>query len=172
VSGAPGGVHQVVDVGIGAEAEFPAERVVCHADQLVGFKVDAFCPPCKFRWLDEFRVIVRALREQLEEVLCAENGQQVRLWVAIEGGEEDMPAWFDQRCAGGDDACGVRDVLEHFHASDDIERSCGLGRKVFDGYQAVINLLSAFQKVQPGDGQRFFGKVDSGDVRSCTGHSF
>ena len=48
--------------------------------------------------LDELGVVMRAARQQLEDVFGADDCKQVRLGVAIERGEENMSSGFDELC--------------------------------------------------------------------------
>lgn len=46
--------------------------------------------------LDKFAVIMGPFSEHTQNVSCANNGKQIRLWIAVNGREEHMAARFDQ----------------------------------------------------------------------------
>ena len=103
-SGCLNGVQEIVDVGIVPEAVALAERVVCHSNQLVGFQQGAFRPTRKVGRFDEFRIIMRAFGQHFEHIVGTNHGKQVSLGIAVDRGEKDMTARFDQYGTGGNDA--------------------------------------------------------------------
>ena len=44
--------------------------------------------------------------------------------------------------------------------------------QVFGGDETVIDALSTFEQVQPGDAEGFFGEVDASDLCPPGGHGF
>ena len=74
--------------------------------------------PGQFRWANEAFVVVGALGQDVEQVLGAQNGQQISLGVAVDGGQEQRAAGCRQIRAGLDGAGIVGDVLQHFQAGD------------------------------------------------------
>lgn len=121
--------------------------------------------------LDELGEVVRALGQHLQYVFSADNRQQVSLRIAVDGREEDLAAGFDQAGAGFDDTRRIGDVLEHFQASHGIEGGGHLIGHLLGGNLAVIDLLAAFQQVQPGDAERLLREIDSRDFGPADRHT-
>src|SRR2546430_1187895 len=96
--------QEVVDVAIGSEAILPGDRAVGHADQLVWPQAAVPAPACELRGLHEAQVIVGAFREQLQDVLGADHGEEVRLGIAVDGREKYLPAGPHQLRTRGDHA--------------------------------------------------------------------
>src|SRR5262245_59721682 len=119
--GIVGAAQRVIDVAVRAEAVFLRDRVVGHALELERPQPRVAAPARELRGADEARVVVGALRQELEHVLCADHREEVRLRIAVDGREEDAPARLCEPRASRHRARRVRHVLEQLHASDDIE---------------------------------------------------
>src|SRR6267143_7291732 len=113
--------REIVDVAVAPEAIFSPERVISHADELGGAKPRLAREARELRGLDEAQVIVRAARQEPQDVLRADDGEEIGLRVAVDGGEEHLAAGAHQLRAGRDDVRGLRYVLEKLHAGDHIE---------------------------------------------------
>jgi hypothetical protein len=88
--GRPAG-QQVVHAGVVAQAVALGQGVVAHA--LGGRRSSPrHGTSGQFAGADEARVLVRALGQQLEQVLGADDGEQEGLGVAVDGGEEHPAA--------------------------------------------------------------------------------
>ena len=61
-----------------------------------------------------------AARQHVEHVFGADDGKQIGLGVAVQCGEKGVAARFQQGGAGMDHGGGVRHMLEHLHAGDDV----------------------------------------------------
>ena len=112
-------------------------------------------------------------RQQLQDVLGADDGEQVRLGVAVEGGEQHGAAGLGEIRAGADGGGRVGDVFEHLHADNHVEVAglpCG---QVFDGDLFILGRGTAFQGVQSGHLQRLVGQVHAQRGGSaCLGQGF
>src|SRR5258705_2651979 len=76
--------QQIVDVAIWAEAVALSDRVVGHADQLVGPQPARAAIARELGGLDEALVVVRALRQEAKQVLGADHGEEIGLRIAVE----------------------------------------------------------------------------------------
>src|SRR3569833_1272937 len=74
--------HQVVDVGVGFQLVDLGQRVVGHAEQFLGVEPGFARHAGKLGGLDELGVVVRAARQQLEDVFGADDGEEIALGVA------------------------------------------------------------------------------------------
>ena len=165
-------VDEVVNVRIAAQPVAAGQGVVAHADDFIGFELDALGPARELGRLDEFSVVVGAAREHLEDVLGTDDREQVGFRVAVQGGEENVSTGLHEARASSNGTGGIRNVFEHLHAGNDIEFARCFGCQFFGGDFAVSDLSAALQKVQAGDGQCFVRKVDPGDLRSALGERF
>src|SRR3989442_13322257 len=84
--------QKIIYVAIPSQAILPGDRVVGHADQLLGAQAAVAAPVRELRGLHEAQVVVRAFRQQLQDVLGADHGEQVGLGIAVDGREEYLPA--------------------------------------------------------------------------------
>ena len=87
-------MDEVVDVGVAAQPVATGQRVVAHADHFVRFEADALGPAREFRRLDELGVVMSSAWQHLEDVFGADDCEQVRFRVAIEGREKNVAAGF------------------------------------------------------------------------------
>src|SRR5260221_7716883 len=124
--------QEVVDAAVRAKPVLRGNRGVGHAEHLVDAKAARAAPAREFRGLDEAQVVVRALGQQAQQILCADDRKKVGLRIAVEGGEEYLPAGPHQLRAGVDHARGLGHVLEQLHAGQGIEPSGIARRKVLD----------------------------------------
>src|SRR5690606_31257961 len=85
---------------------------------------------------------------------------------------EDVPTRFYQARAGGDGTGRIGNVLEHFHAGDDVERGRRFFSERFGADEAVIDLVPALEEVQAGDAERLFREIDAGHVSTDRRHAF
>ncbi|MDT4853394.1 hypothetical protein FQZ97_876590 [compost metagenome] len=115
---------------------------------------------------------MRAAGQQAHDVLGADDGEQVGLRVAVQGGKEHPAARLGQRRAGAHDGGGIRHMFQHFHAGHHVVMAGPFGRQLFDGDLAVIHLHARFQAMQACHLQGFVGQVDAGDFRAAAGHGF
>src|SRR5690349_7331576 len=79
--------REIVDVAVASEAVLARERVVGHADQLRRAQSRLARVARELRGLDEAQVIVRAARQEPQDVLRADDGEEIGLRVAIDGRE-------------------------------------------------------------------------------------
>src|SRR5260221_10284215 len=86
------GSHHVVDVHVAAQRIGLREGIVSHAGEVADREPRFAARARKLRRPDEARVLVGAARQQVENVFGAHDGEEERLRVAVEGGEEDHPA--------------------------------------------------------------------------------
>src|SRR5881628_3297265 len=84
--------QEVVHVAVAPQAVALRERVVAHADELFRAQAARTAPARELGRLDEAQVVVRALGQKLEHVLRADHREQIRLRIAVDGGEEHLPA--------------------------------------------------------------------------------
>src|ERR1700750_2926560 len=79
-----GAVEGVVDVGVPAECIRARDRVVCHADDALHPQSCAPAHRCELGRLDQLLVVVRATRQHFQYIFCPEDGEEVRLQIAID----------------------------------------------------------------------------------------
>jgi hypothetical protein len=109
-----------------------AQGIVAHPPQLSRIEADLpLAQREEFRRLDESRVVVGTLGQHLQHILGANDRKQVGFRIAVDGREKNMPARFDQSRASGDGARRIGDMLEHFHAGDDVKAAALLGSQFF-----------------------------------------
>ena len=87
-------MQQVVDVAIPAQSIRAREGVVGHALDLERPEAGVAAPAHQLGRADEARVVVRSLGQQLEQVLGADDREQVGLRVAIDRRKERLSARF------------------------------------------------------------------------------
>ena len=83
----------VIDIKIGLQEVILRDGVVTHSYLVQQAKIDFPAPARQLGRLDEFRVLMRAAREKIENVFRADDGKQICLWIAIDRREkeEDRP---------------------------------------------------------------------------------
>jgi len=150
----------------------PVQRVVRHSDQCVGLEAGAARQCRDFGGLEEARIFMRAARKQLQHVLCAENREQIRFWITIDGREDDPPIAPSQPRTRSDGRPGVRHVLEKLHAGNDVERVRRFSSKTFGSDQAILDLRSRFKLMQARDPERLFRQIDPGHDGAARRHRF
>src|SRR5574341_1122794 len=160
----------LVDVAIRVQAVAPRERVVDHASELERAQAGVPAPARELRRADEARVVVRAPRQQVQQVLGPDHGDQVGVRIAVDGREERAPPGLEQPRAGRDRARRVGHVLEHLHAGEHVEPAFVRGGVVLRRGELVAHLETALQQVQARDAQRLVGEVDAGDARAALRH--
>src|SRR6185436_10486908 len=84
--------QQVVHVDVASQRIDFGDRVVRHAREVEYLEPGLAAGARQLRGPDEARVLVGALRQEVKDVLGAHDGEQERLGIAIDGGEEDEPA--------------------------------------------------------------------------------
>src|SRR5690606_9798767 len=89
-SGMTARVRQIVDPGVAAEGIHAGERVVAHADEFVHLQAGLATVARQLGRFDEAGVFMRAARQQIEDVFSADDGEEIRLRVAVECREKDM----------------------------------------------------------------------------------
>src|SRR5438105_6312360 len=162
--------QEIVDVAIALEPVAAAERVVGHADELGAAQARVARPARKLRGLDEAQVVVRAARQQAQEVFGADYREKIALRIAVDGREEHVPARPHQARAGGDHGCRLGNVLEELHAGHDIESAGMAPGIVLRSRVLVAHQGLALHEVQLGDPQRFLGEIDAGDAGAAPSH--
>src|SRR5712671_3636335 len=91
--------QQVVDVAVRPERITLRDRVVGHADQLVGPQPGGAPPARELGGLDEAHEVVGPLRQETEDVFRADDREEIGLRIAIERREENLAAGARERCA-------------------------------------------------------------------------
>src|SRR5215212_9945440 len=71
--------QEVIDVAVRFQLVALGERVVSHADQLLDAQPRRSRPARQLRGLDEALVVMRAARQQAQEILGADHGEEVGL---------------------------------------------------------------------------------------------
>ena len=165
-------VNDVIHIAIGAEGVALRERVVVHADEFGRAQTVGPAGRGELGGADEARVIVGALGQQLEDVLRADDREQVGLGIAVDRGEERMPAGLEQLRASGDRAGRRGHMLEQFHAGHHVIRARAARGQVFGRDRFVGHLYAALEPVQFGDLERLVGQVDPADIRPEARHGF
>ncbi len=112
-----------------------------------------------------------APRQHAEDILGADDCQQVGLEVAVQGGEEDEAAGLYEAGAGRDHGRRLGYVFEHLHAGDHIEPGRTLRGQVLHRDSTIAHLDTGLQGVQLRDLQRPLPHVDAGDPRPAHGHT-
>ena len=92
-------MHQVVHVQVVAQRVLPRKRVVVQSNGRDQLQPGVPSPGIQFRRTNEFAVLVRTGREQLQDVLRADDGKDERLRVAVDGREEHVTAGLDESAA-------------------------------------------------------------------------
>src|SRR5687767_2422966 len=113
--------QKIVDVAVAPEPIALADRVVGHADELLGPQPAGAGVARELGGLDEAQIVVRAPGQKLQHVLGADDREEVGLGIAVDGGKEYLPARAHEARAGRDHALGLRHMLQQLHARDDIE---------------------------------------------------
>ncbi|MCY1442151.1 hypothetical protein D9M71_585030 [compost metagenome] len=113
-----------------------------------------------------------AARQQLHDVFGADDGEQVRLRIAVDGREEHLAAGLDHAEAGTDDRRRVWHVLKHFQAGDHVELLGHFLGQGFGGDLPIFDVDARFQLMQLGNRQRRFAHVDTRHGRAALGHGF
>ena len=128
--------------------------------------------PRELRGLEEFRVIVRAARQQAQDVFGADHREQVGLGVAIDGGKKHLSARFDQLRAGADRAGRIGHVFQHFHAGERVVLSGLALRQRFGADFFVVHIQARLEQMQHRHLQRLVRKVDALNARAQLRHGF
>src|SRR5258706_1042698 len=84
--------QEIVDVAVALEPVAAAERGIGHADQLGAAQARVARPARQLRGLDEAQVVMRAPRQEAQQVLGAGHREQIALRIAIDGREEHPAA--------------------------------------------------------------------------------
>ncbi|MCY1416123.1 hypothetical protein D9M71_316240 [compost metagenome] len=148
------------------------QRVVGQADDVLDRQARSAAPGTKFGRADEFLEVVGAARQQLHDVFGADDGEQVGLGVAVDGGEEHLAARLDHAVAGADHRRRVWHVFEHFQAGDHVELLGHFLGQGFGGDLPVFDAHARLQLMQLRHGQGRFAHVDAGDGGAALGHGF
>ena len=74
----------------------------------------------QFRRLDEFAVIMCTFGQHTQDIFCANDREQIRFWITVNGREEDMTTWFGQFITGLNNRGWIRYMFQHFHTGHDI----------------------------------------------------
>src|SRR5205085_2338122 len=162
--------QEIVDVAVAPEPVLARERVVGHADELHAAQARRARMARELGRLDETQIVVRAARQQAKDVLGADDGEEIGLRVAVDRGEEDVAAGPHEPRAGGDDARGLRHVLEELHAGNDVEGARVARGVVLRAYALVGHSGLALQQVKLGDAQRFLREIGARDARAARRH--
>src|SRR5689334_735306 len=85
-------VHEIVDVAIAPETVFAREGVVRHADELGDAQACRARVTRELGGLDEAQVVVRAARQQAQDVFRADHREKIGLRIAVDGREEHIAA--------------------------------------------------------------------------------
>src|SRR5688500_5591175 len=84
--------EEVIHVAVATEAVALRDRVVAHADELVGGKAARAAPASELRGLNEALIVVRDFRQELQDVFGADHREEIALRVAVDRGEEHLAA--------------------------------------------------------------------------------
>src|SRR2546430_3647349 len=76
--------QEIVDVAVAPQPVLARERVVGHADELRAAQPGVASEARELRGLDEAQVVVRAARQQAQDVLRADDRKQIGLGVAVD----------------------------------------------------------------------------------------
>jgi hypothetical protein len=148
------------------------ERVVIEAADVHRRKPGGLRPGRKLRRPDELLVGVRARRQQSQDVLGADDGESIGARRAIDRGQEHVAARSHHLCERVDDGRRIRDVLEHFHARDDVVGRCMRGRVLFGGLEQVGQRDAGVERVQSRHREQVAGHVEAHDARALACHRF
>ena len=148
------------------------QRVVGQADDVLDGQAGHAAPGTELGRADEFLEVVGAAWQQLHDVFGTDDGEQVRLRVAVDGGEEHLAARLDHTETGADHRGRVRHVLEHFQAGDHVELLRHLLGQGFGGDLPIFDVHARFQLMQLSDRQWRFAHVDADHGRAALGHGF
>ena len=108
----------------------------------------------QLRRTDEARVVVRAFGQHPRDVFGADHREKVRLHVAVQRGKEYPAARLHERLHASTMPAGLRHVLEHFHAGDDVVRARLAGGERLGGDLFVIDGHTTFKAVKIGHAER------------------
>src|SRR5258708_40360621 len=84
--------QEIVDVAVALEPVAAAERVIGHADQLGAAQAGVARPARQLRRLDEAQVVMRAARQEAQQVLGADHRPEITLRSAVDRREEHLCA--------------------------------------------------------------------------------
>src|SRR5258705_12942912 len=104
--------QEIVDVAVGFQPVALGERVVGHADQLRGAQARVARKARELGGLDEALVVVRSLGEEPQHVFGADHREEIRLRIAVDGGEKYLAAGTHQACAGRDHRRRLRRLVQ------------------------------------------------------------
>src|SRR5438309_2131589 len=108
--------QQIVHVAVGLEAVALGKRVVSHTDQLRDAQAAVAREARELGRLDEALVVVGAARQEAQDVLRADHREEIRLRIAVDGGEKYLTAGADEPRARGHHRRGLGHMLEELHA--------------------------------------------------------
>ena len=98
-----------------------SQRVVLESCEFEEFKSRGASPSRNFSRSDQAFIFVSAFGDEAGHVFSADDGKQKGSPVTIDRGEKQHAARPHERRQRFDDRARIGDVLEHFHAGDDIE---------------------------------------------------
>src|SRR5450759_747928 len=159
-------MRQIVHVGIRRQAECPGQGVVRDAAQVDEFEAGGSSPSRELGGADEFQVFMRAARQNLRNVFGPENRHRERLRMAIQCRYDDVARRLRQSGERLKRRGRIRYMLQHFHASDGIERAVPLAGEILHGRRSISDGDFRLQRVQFGDLDQGGGQVDSEHART------
>src|SRR5471032_31214 len=89
------GLDHVVDVNVRRQLVVLGQWVVGQADDVLDGQAGHAAPGTEFGRADEFLEVMGAARQQLHDVFGADDSEQIRLRIAVDGREEHLAAGLD-----------------------------------------------------------------------------
>jgi hypothetical protein len=165
-------VPSVIDAGVHRQPRPAGERVVIEAGDVDDCETRCSRPLPQLRRADEFLVRVGTRGQQPQHVLGADDRQRIGFQGAIQRGDENVAPGFDQSTQRRDHGGGIRHVLEHLHAGDDVVFAGVRQGVCLSGLEYVIHGNARFKCVQSRDLQQFVGEIETRHCGTFAGHGF
>src|SRR5665213_2338656 len=165
-------MRHIVDAGIGADAGRARERIEFDAADIAQLQSVRAGQPRQLGGTYQARVLVRAARDQIEQVLRADDREQKRAQIAVDGGDHQFAARTQQRADRGQQQRRTRHVLDELHAGDQIERTGAACSQLFGGTPAIVDLQLILVCVQLRDLYHGRRQVDAAHLRAMARQRF
>src|SRR5215470_7463054 len=124
-------MRQVVHGYIATQGNVTAQGIELDPCQLAERESRGTRPARELRRTDQTLVFVGAARNESQDVLRADDREEKRLEVAVEGRDEQRSARSEEACEGRRHRSRIGNVLQHLHAGDHLELTGSGLRKLF-----------------------------------------
>ncbi len=163
--------HNIIDRHIGTFLPFAGERIKDNAGLVDDMQIGGAQCRGKLARRHELRPFMRALRNPVQDIFGAENGESVAFQCAVERRRDEETVRANQARRQGDECLHVAHMFEDLHRQDDV-KAASFRRERFGGGAEIVDGEAGFFGMPARHIDIGRGRIDRHHMRAEAAQSF